>query len=164
MTLAPSATPSGDTDLRAVEPVATGQGVGALLRPAAGPLVGRRREVDLDLGVGKDHRADVAALDHPSPTFGHPLPLALHEHRTHAGIGCHHRHHAVHLGPADGLGDVRPVDLDPLADGDGEGAGQIGHRGLVTGIDLAVEDGPGHRPVHGARVQAADTEPVGQGA
>ena len=107
----------------AVEPVTAGQGVRALLRPAPGPLVGGGGEVDLDVGVGEDHRADVPALDHPAPPLGHPLPLALHQHRPHRRVGRHRRHRPAHLGAADGLGHVGPVHLHPVADLDGRGPG-----------------------------------------
>ena len=60
--------------------------VGGLLGAApAGPLGRRRGQVDLEVGVRRDHRADVAALDHdarPRPAGGRDdLPLPGDEHR-----------------------------------------------------------------------------------
>ena len=49
-----------------------GQGSGVLLGPPSGPLTGRRRQVDLEVGVGQHHRADVATLDDAPAVLGHP--------------------------------------------------------------------------------------------
>ena len=72
MTRAPSATPSGRGRAGAVDPVSPGHGVGPLLGAAPGPLLGDGGEVDLEIGLGEDHRADVPALDHPPAVLGRP--------------------------------------------------------------------------------------------
>ena len=46
--------------------------------PPLGAHSRRGREVQLQRGVGEHDRADVAALDHPAPALGRPLPLAAH--------------------------------------------------------------------------------------
>ena len=73
ITWAPSATPRGETAAGAVEVVAAGAVVGSLLGTPSGPFVVGGGEIDLDVGRGKDDRADVTALDHdPAVPFGDP--------------------------------------------------------------------------------------------
>src|SRR3954471_1823881 len=60
--------------------------VGAeLARPPAGAFLRRGREVDLQLGARRHHRADVAPLPHPVAALQH-LALLRDERRAHAGI------------------------------------------------------------------------------
>ena len=66
-----------------------------------GPLLGRRGQVHLELGVGEHDRADVAALHHPAAVGDGPVPLAPHELGADVGVGRHDGDGVADLGRAD---------------------------------------------------------------
>ena len=112
---ASSASRSGDASR--VESIrsrrATPSGASSCAPP--GPLLGRRRQVDLQLGPGEDDRPDVPALDHSPAVRVGPGPLALDQLPPHVGVGGDDRDGPAHLGRADDVGHVAAVDGDPLA-------------------------------------------------
>ena len=82
-----------------------------LLVAAGGAHLGRGRQVELERRVGEHDRADVAALDHPAAARRGPRPLLAAQLVAHRRVRRHRAHRAVHLGRADGLGDVVAVDV-----------------------------------------------------
>ena len=163
ITTAPSGMTRGETARVESMPVAAADVVGVLVGPALGPFLGRGREEHLELGVGEDHAADVAALHDRPAVVGDPLPLEVHQGGADVGHGRHLAHHAPDVGAADLVGDVVAVDRHPaVAQLDLEVLGDGGHLGRVVG-GAPPEDGGGHRPVHGARLQAVEAEAVGHG-
>ena len=56
-------------------------------RPAPGALLGRGRDVELHLGLGADHRADVAPVQHRAGSFARKAALELDQRLTHLRIG-----------------------------------------------------------------------------
>ena len=77
----------------------------ALLRAAAGALLGRRLEEDLHVGIGQDDGADVAAGEHDRALDGQ-CALALEERGADLGLTGDLGHVALHRGLSDVLGDV----------------------------------------------------------
>ncbi len=130
---------------------------------AARPGLGRRGEEDLEVGIGKDHRADVPAIHHHVPPRAHhgpepgvdPLPDDRH--------GRHRRHGAGDLGRPD-LGVDRlalevgrepgPVGLEhePAVFGGAEDGLGVEHRQRV-----AVRPGRGGPPPAAPRASPRDT-------
>ena len=120
--------------VEAVPPLQVGLDLGhaaavvTLPGPAPGPLAGAGREIDLEIGVGEHHRADVATLHHAGAALGHPPALLVPPAWRAPRVGGHGRHGPVHRRRADGAGDVAPVDRHPVTHLDGEAPGQLGHR------------------------------------
>jgi hypothetical protein len=128
------------------------------------PHVLRGGQVDLQLGLREDDRADVAALDHAAAVLLGPLSLAVAQLGPHPRVGGH---------DADGARDLRTTDLDGgvhAVDGD-RGVDHVqvevlGQR--ADDVDLVRVDHPaqrreGDRPVHGPGVQVVEVEPAGEG-
>ena len=137
----------------------------ALLGSAPGPLLDRRVEEDLQVGVGQDDRPDVApGHDDPAGLRGQ-RPLALEERRPQLRDPRHGRDRLVDARRVDVAGDVDAVD------------GHVGQPAVLVGDELdlgderdergrvavgrrrrALEGQPGRRAVEQARV----AEPVAE--
>ena len=111
----------------------------------------------LDRRVGRDHRADVAALGHPV-AHRHQLALLAHQRLTHRGVGGHARGGLGHLGGADGVGHVPAVGHDPVAQLEVDGRGRLGRRAALA------EQLQAHRAVHRARVEVGEAQRLRRGA
>jgi hypothetical protein len=122
--------------------------VGAqLLGPAASPFLGAGGEVDLQLGVGRHHGPDVAALGHPV-AGGHQLALLVHQGGAHAGVLSDARGLLAHLG--------RPQPLRV-----GEVRAQLA--GTLGGHAALAKQRERRRAVHGAGVEIGEPQCVGRG-
>ncbi len=80
-----------------------------IVRAAARAFLGRGIEENLDVGVRKHDRADVASFDDDAALAAH-LALLRVEHLAHAGLTRDGRGRRVDLGSADRLRDVLSVD------------------------------------------------------
>ena len=144
-----------------------GERVGADPRPlrrapgGADALV--RDEVDLDLSLRRDDRADVAALDH-DVALRPERALALSHHLAHVVVAGDDRDELVDVRLADRGGDVAAVDEDAalLVEPDrvlgrerGELAGEVER-------DAAAPRQPRQRAVHRPGVEVAEAEPLGE--
>ena len=135
---------------RGVAAVALGDLVGRQLA-AARALIEARVEPDLELGVRRDHGADVAALGHPVPG-GQQRALARGHRGADRRVGGAARRLARDLRGADRVGDVGAVEQHPaVVEGDVQR-----RRVAVAG----QRDGAVHRP----GVQVREAERVGHGA
>ena len=107
-------------------------GVGAELGGAAArALLGVGGEEDLDLGVGRDDGADVAALGDPV-AVGEDAPLLLDQRLAHGRVGGDTREAASETSRlADALGDVLAVEQHAVAELD---AARRGDRGGVAAV------------------------------
>lgn len=139
--------------------------VGHLLGTTAGPNLGRCREVHLEVGVGEDDGADVAALQHPAPRVrAHSRWRRTSSSRT-AGLAATTLTARVTSGPRISMvastpstGLVRPAStvrstLRARLATTSVSAGSIPHRGARER----------DAPVHGSGVQVLQTEVVGEG-
>ncbi len=116
-------------------------------------------------GVREHDRTDVASFDDPSPTLGHPLPLAADQFGAHSTVGCDR---------TDGRGDLASTDLDRgvdavdrhavVADHEIEPFGHVGDVVRVGRVEPTPERGERDRPVHRSGVEVLEPEPVGEGA
>ncbi len=131
--------------------------------PALGPGLGGGGQVDLHIGVGQHHGADVAAFDHAPAPRRHPRPLSGHQFPAHGRVGGHGGDGGVDGDGADGVGGVLAVDEDAGAHLDVERPGQAGHALGVGQIDAPGQRRPRHGPVHGPGVEALDPEALGHG-
>src|SRR5215218_6576558 len=137
------------------------------LRPLREAAAGAHRalgiEVDLHLGLRRDHGADVAALDHDI-AFVRELALALPHHRAHGRVPRDHRHEAVDIGPADRGGDVGLADRDAaaLVEADGIVGRELAQLLAVRERDAALAREPRERPVHRAGVEIAEAQLLGE--
>ena len=155
---------------RGIQPVALGHLVGlALAFAAADALVGIGVEEKAQIGVGKNHRADVTALHHePAKAMrarlaGQPA-LKGEQGRAQLGQGGEVGDGGVDGGAADvGLEHLVAVDLEVGAAPDDPGAqfqvGQLGPHGRRVGRrDAAVEQLGGEGAVVGAGVGVEEIE------
>ena len=154
-----------------VDPVAAEQGllggrdVAATLLGGAALGAGRRvgDQEDLDLRVGRHHRADVAALDHDA-ALADDRALELEQPGPHGGDGADRADRGVDLVGADRQGDVDAVDHDRRAlrvgaDQDLRVEHPRGHRVGVVDVDVVPQQPPGHGAEHGAGVEVAQSQP-----
>ena len=124
----------------------------------------RRGEVQLQLGVGEHHRADVAPLDHSPAALGGPCLLAGTHLGAHLAVGRDHSHRAGDLGGADRSGGIHPVDEHAtLADLQMYRSSQRTDRRRVVERQFAAHRGERHRAVHRPGVEVLEAEPLGQG-
>ena len=163
---------SGATELRRIEPIAAAQRVedgrrgrtvriqAALLGASAGTLADRGVQVQLQVGVGQDDRADVAT-GHHDPAAPGQVALALEQGRPDLGHGRDRGHRRV---------DGRIADVGRVIDAIDEHAGEapVAVRGELDVVDERDEalrvvhrhaTGLG-QPGHGAIQQARVAEPV----
>ena len=124
---------------------------------------GSADQEDLDLRVGRDDRADVAALD-DDPALADDRALELEQPGSHGGDGADRAHRGVDLLGADRQGDVDAVDHDRRAprvgaDQDLRVVHPRGHRVGVVDVDVVPQQPPGHGPEHGAGVEVAQAQP-----
>ena len=114
---------------------------------------------------GRDDRADVAPLDDDVP-LGRELALPVPHHLAHLGVAGDGRDHAVDPDLPDRAGDVGPVDRHAPAgvEGDRVLACEPAEHRPVAEIDAAPEREPRQAPVHRARVEVAEAEPVREAA
>lgn len=82
-----------------------------LVEASAGPHLGPRGEEELHVGVGEDHRPDVAPLEDDS-TVPTGLPLHVEQRVAHGLVGRHRARPHPDVGRADGVGDVRMVEAN----------------------------------------------------
>ena len=154
--------------------VGLGLGVGgrvaavALHGAAQGACGGVGREEHLDLGVGEDDRADVAALGHDVARLG-CLALDREHGGSHLGHGRDGADVGVHLGRADLGGAVLAVDehdgaLGGVYEADVELVGQLAHRDGVVDVEATGNRGVGDGAVHRARVEVGEVGALGHGA
>jgi hypothetical protein len=149
--------------------VAEAQVGGERVGPDAGPfgdaslctLVPIGDEEDLHVGVGRDDGADVAALDH-DVAVAPELPLPLPHHLAHGGMARYDWHHPVDTSLADrgghvGAGDPHPV---VLGEQDGALARELREPFCVAEVEAPVHREPRESPVHRARVEVAEAEPL----
>ncbi len=124
----------------------------------------------LSLGVGRDHRADVAALGNPVAVEDQ-LALFGHQRRAHVGIGGDDGRGLGDLGRPDRLADVAPVEQHrrrapgwPAARVDARRACQLaksaGALGQPAAGALKREQGDG--AVHRPAVQVGEAERTGE--
>src|ERR1019366_8605947 len=104
-----------------------------------------------------------APFDDPAAVGGDPPALTLDHDGPHVRVGGHRRDGSTDPGPADGVGDIGVVDQDPVADLDVQVAGHLGHRLAIVAVDAPLDDGPGHRTVHGTGIEPLEAEAGGQG-
>ena len=127
-------------------------------------LFRRRIQVDFHVGIGKDHRPDVAPFHHDAAVASE-RPLARDEQLAHRRHSRHRRHGPIDLRRANRAGDVHAVHRDlTVRDEDVGAARQRGDRGFVLEIDAQVDDAPGQRPIHRAGVDVPIAERVGNRA
>ena len=123
---------------------------------AARALLRDGGEEDLDLGVGRDDRADVAPLGDPV-ALGEDAPLLRDERLAHGRVGGDARGGLGHPRLADALGDVLAVEQDALAELEPRARARPrpGRGARAREADRAV-----HRP----RVEVREAEPLRGGA
>src|SRR3990170_3885130 len=139
-----------------------GADLGPLFAAPASTLPRVGDEVDLHLGVGTDDGADVTPFDDGVAHLGE-LALALSHHLPHLGMARHRRDDAVDARGADLLRDLGAGDEHRAAlEGDGVRARERAEGGRVLERRPALEREPGDGPVHGARVQGAKAESLGE--
>ena len=120
----------------------------------------RGGDEQLQRRVGEHDRTDVATLDDAAAVLGDPLPLTLHEHRAHVGIGGDLRHRLGDLAAADRRRGVDTVDDHRVVvDLDLDRRRHRRHLGEVALGDAAPQRGERHRPVHRAGVEVVEPEP-----
>ena len=139
----------------------------ALLGPPPGPLLDRRVEEELQVGVGQDHGPDVAAGHDDPAGLRREGPLPLEQGRTELGDPAHGRDRLVDARGVDLVGHVAAVDRHvgqpPVRVGDqldlGDERDQRARiRAGAVDADLALEGEPGRGPVQEAGV----AEPVAE--
>src|SRR5512139_3680975 len=147
-----------------------------LEEPAPGAHLVGRGEEELGVGVGEDHRADVAPLEDRAavPGVGGEAPLQLEEsgpdHRPRRDRARTERHGRR----ADGGRDVLAVEQHPLAGGlragrrGLEGDAQRGQEAAEPGVVVEADPGPArgerHRAVDGSGVHHGEAEARGEAA
>jgi hypothetical protein len=136
------------------------------------PLLGRRDQEELGVGVREDHRADVAPLEHRPAVLGGERQPALQLEQP----GPHHRprRHLArperHGGRPDLHRDVLLAEEDALAaarlprgrEADGEQRHELAQPVVVVERDPAERRRERHGPVDGARVHHGEPEPRGE--
>ena len=132
-------------------------------RAAPGALLGARGEEDLQVGVRRDHRADVASLDHDVPLRAE-LALPHAHHLAHLRMPRDDGHHAVDLRAADCGRDVDAVDGHALLvlERHGVRARELPELPAVGEVEAALDREPCERAVHRAGVEVAEREPLGE--
>ena len=125
---------------------------------AAGPLRRSGREKNLELGVGENGGADVAALGHQPPLKPHGLLLGS-EGLAHTAVGSHQGDLGRYLRAANRLGHVEAIDAHKLLAGAAGTELQIQaqqqgfHSRRIGRVGFLAQHPPGEGPVHGAGVQ-----------
>ena len=156
-----------DRVLLVAEPEVGGERVGADPRPLGGAPRGAdalvRDEVDLHLCLGRDDRADVAALDHDVALAPErALPLA--HHLAHVVVARDDGDELVDVRLADRGRDVAAVDEDAalLVEPDRVLGRERGQLAGEVECHAAAARQPGQRAVHRPRVEVAEAEPLGE--
>ena len=126
----------------------------ALLGPPSSPLLRRGVEIQLEVGVRQDVRADVSPGHHDPAGIGE-RPLTRHERRAHRRHGRELAHPLVDLGRMDRIGDVLAVEPDAAI-------AAMHVRDQVDAVEVRDE----RRRVLGSngRARARDTSARGTGA
>ncbi len=131
----------------------------ALLGPPAGPLLDRRLEEDLEVGIGQHDGPDVAA-GHHDPAARGELALALEQGEAQLGDRGDRRDGRIDGRLVDVVGVIDAVDEDAGQPALGVGrqfdlVGEAAHRVRVRGGHAPGEGQPGHGAVEQARVAEA---------
>ena len=131
----------------------------ALLGPPPGPLLDRRVEEDLEVGVGQDDRPDVAAGHDDRRRRRGQVALALEQRRAELRHGRDGRHRLVDGGPVDLVGVSTPSTMTRASRPFSSGTSSISSTS-------ALERRPGRRPRRRVRaasqVTARYSRPVSQ--
>ena len=124
-----------------------------------------RRQEDLDLRVGKDVGADVAALHH-DVDVARQGALLIDQHTPDAGQSGDERGRGAGVQRADGGAHVTLADEEPPVAAETQRGGESdGHDGgLVVERHTGLSSQKADRPVHGAGVQVDVAKPGGHGA
>ena len=130
----------------------------------ASPLLGRCIQINLDVGLGKHDRTDVAPLHHNPSALAH-LALTPDKHGPNLCQSGHGGGSPVDLGRPDGLRDVDTIDGDrtPI-DLDAGAFGQSGDGGLVIERQVVPQRAPSNSSVHRSAVDVAIAKLFGDGA
>ena len=127
-------------------------------------------QIDLEVGVGGNRRADVAPFDDDAIVVVRDR-LALHrdELLTYGWHGGDMAHGGGDVLAADRLGDVDSVGMDrgiERIDARLElyALGRRGNRVGIAEIRAGLQERPRHRAVHRARVEVREAEPIGHSA
>ena len=138
--------------------------MGRIRGAPARALFGRRVQIDLHVGVGKHHRADIASFDHDAAVLA-GLALASHERSTHARQPRHGCGPAVDLRRANRGGDIVPVNVDDIgADVEHRALGNQGHCVFIIQASPVLQRFPRHRAIHRPGIEMPVTQPSGDGA
>src|SRR5262245_7584162 len=140
-----------------------GADVGTLGQAALRPHAPVSREVDLHVRARRNDRADVAAL-HDCVGLGGELPLPLAHHLADLRMARHNGHRAVGARMADRRRDVLPRDpyVPRFVELHRVGGGKLAEAFAVLELDLLAQRQPGHGAVHGAGVEVAHAESLGE--
>ena len=96
----------------------------------------------------------------PPPWVAAQARWRSHQVPSHLGVGGHDRDGAARPRASGCAGDVPPVDGDPLPHRNGRRPGQCRHRLAVLRWRAQLQRQRGDGPVHGARVEALDAQPL----